>query len=133
MSNTCDTVPTLHPFRATAIAQIFLVIGDLLITLTAELGRHDIFPIIVAYFVQILLLGLNFVILFIRFAHTYPFRVGMVQIIIAEFAVTFWTAGIYAVALLVYRIYGGVSSIVAVKRVFLIYHLSVEIDDSIQL
>ncbi|KAJ3035174.1 hypothetical protein HK097_004270 [Rhizophlyctis rosea] len=59
------------------------------------------------YRIQILLLGLNFVILFIRFAHTYPFRVGMVQIIIKDFRVTVWTAGIYAVTLLVYRIYGG--------------------------
>ncbi|KAI8913939.1 transmembrane protein 138-domain-containing protein [Powellomyces hirtus] len=96
----------IRSFRLTAVLQLCLLIADLLITLFAEYSRHTFVTVIVAYLIQGLLFLANVMLLFLRFTSSYPFRAGMLRIMINEFNAVLWASLIYAGAFILCRAIG---------------------------
>ncbi|KAJ3162615.1 hypothetical protein HDU88_006648 [Geranomyces variabilis] len=89
----------IRSFRLTAALQLLFLAGDFFITLFAERSRHTFVTVVVAYIIQALLLLANILLLFLRFAGSYPFRAGLLRIMTDEFAGALWAACIYAGAM----------------------------------
>ncbi|KAJ3154965.1 hypothetical protein HDU86_004484 [Geranomyces michiganensis] len=89
----------IRSFRLTVALQICFLVGDFCITLFAERSRHTFATVVIAYIIQALLLLANILLLFLRFAGSYPFRAGMLRIMTDEFAGALWAGCIYACAM----------------------------------
>ncbi|KAI8820743.1 transmembrane protein 138-domain-containing protein [Fimicolochytrium jonesii] len=88
---------SVRSFYLTAGLQICLLTADLFITLFAEIRRHTFVTVVIAYLIQLLLFIANLVLLFLRFAGSYPFRAGMLRLMLNEFSATLWSCAFYAV------------------------------------
>ncbi|KAI9093123.1 transmembrane protein 138-domain-containing protein [Phlyctochytrium arcticum] len=95
---------SIKTFRTTTILLLVFLFGDLLATVLAESRRGQYFTVVIAYVVQFLLLAANLLLLFIGFSGSYPFRAGLMSIMMREFAAALWGSGAYFVVMLVCRI-----------------------------
>ncbi|KAI9339511.1 transmembrane protein 138-domain-containing protein [Zopfochytrium polystomum] len=89
--------------------QFGLLFSDILIALFVDSLRHVAVNLISVYLVQYVLLAANTVILFVRFTHTYPFRAGMIGIMVNEFRGHLFAILLYHLTLIGARSIGTVN------------------------
>jgi hypothetical protein len=93
-----------------AYFQKLLVFGDILLTILSENQRHVFFIVAGCYFIQFLFLVANIILLMILFTNTFPFKAGMVQIMLKEFRGTIFVYVVYTLLFMFTRGFGGVTS-----------------------
>jgi hypothetical protein len=98
----------VRKYHRTAYLQKTLVLCDLLLTILSENQRHIFFIIAGLYFIQLVLLVVNVILLMVLFTNTFPFKAGMIQIMLKEFKGVLWVYGIYTLMFLITRGLGGV-------------------------
>ncbi|KAJ1566316.1 hypothetical protein HK405_010290, partial [Cladochytrium tenue] len=94
------------PMVRMAAIQFALLAADLLISLFADSLRHVAVNLVSVYLLQYVLLSANTVILFVRFTHTYPFRAGVIGVMVAEFRPHLFAIAAYHLSLLAARAFG---------------------------
>ncbi|KAJ3026090.1 UNVERIFIED_CONTAM: hypothetical protein HDU68_006199 [Siphonaria sp. JEL0065] len=98
-----------QPMLRMAAIQFMLLHADLAITIFVDDLRHVRVNFISVYLVQYVLLATNTILLFIRFTHTFPFRAGMVRIMIKDFEAHLFAIILYHLAFFGCRALGVVS------------------------
>ncbi|KXS17900.1 hypothetical protein M427DRAFT_30030 [Gonapodya prolifera JEL478] len=101
---------SIDSFRTLVRLQLILLPCDLILGLFALARRHIFFTVAAAYAIQILVVAANFVLLFLGFTATIPFRAGASNALFRDFAVPLGMGVVYLLALLAFRGYGAVGS-----------------------
>lgn len=113
MTSAVNPSRKLHSY---VLAQKFLLLIDLLLTLLSENQKHIFFVVAGCYFLQFVCLVANILILFVLFTNTYAFKAGVVKVMLNEFNGTLIAYGIYFFIFVVTRGYGGVRALMLNHR-----------------